>query len=404
MQPMPLFLRLTYKFDDTMKKFILTHIMANLILILVCHASPNFVSSTVSAQTAEDASFQIRKIFQSIENNRLNTLDDSFVYSENLPTQSFYTELEIETPNDGIGGGCPKSKVYFGYDRDMNKTETILMRWNDSTRTWRNYQRELPTYTSDGNPRELNYQQWNIQKEQWNNLCREIYAYDRNGYLLQSDFQATKAGKWFNLQRDTYLYENGDLTQQLQYKWNAASNNWENEQHFIYTYDAEGYQTECITQVSENGKKNWQNHSRSSYESISDEEMLRVQFITTEQTWTGKYWTNNRRTISINDDLTRQAENISQYWDEKSNQWTNDVRRLKSYQEQGSIQSAETFYWDEQNHAWQNASQNTYIYDENGRMHQCIEQIWVNNDCSPKWVNSTVSTYGYANEGERIDP
>ena len=112
---------------------------------------------------------------------------------------------------------------------------TVLM-WNWNGNNWSSD--HLYTYTRGSNVIELLIQY--MEGGAWQNEAEEIYTLDFNENVVEILYKEWNTGSliWEDVERMTYIYDNGVYTDQYHQSWDGAT--WNDEYHYIFEYDEIG--------------------------------------------------------------------------------------------------------------------------------------------------------------------
>lgn len=176
----------------------------------------------------------------------------------------------------------------FKYDENGNEIEFISTQWNGSE--WINSFRVTSVFDENGNLTERLGQQWDITNGWVINVFKTMISYDESGRMIEEQMQDYLNGNWVTTLRISHGYDENNnriesLTQEfngetlvdvfkesLLYNaqnkvielfyldWNVQSSIWQNNWRELMSYDAQGNQTEHISQ--EGNGDSWLNYAK----------------------------------------------------------------------------------------------------------------------------------------------
>jgi hypothetical protein len=81
--------------------------------------------------------------------------------------------------------------------------------------------------------------QWNGKTNEWENIDRIIYSYD-NSLVTSEMIQIRKDDQWLNYNFKAYYYDNSRVIEEFEQYWNESKLKWEDNYRKLYSYDNEG--------------------------------------------------------------------------------------------------------------------------------------------------------------------
>jgi hypothetical protein len=95
--------------------------------------------------------------------------------------------------------------------------------------------------------------QWNIVSNDWENFDRIITTYD-NGLVISELTQIKQNDLWVNKNLNAYYYKDGHVIEEFEQYWNDAKLRWEDNYRKIYLYDSESKLIQITHQNTFKGK------------------------------------------------------------------------------------------------------------------------------------------------------
>jgi len=183
-----------------------------------------------------------------------------------------------------------------------------------------------------------------------------------------------------------YSYQNNNLISRIKSEFNNATQSWENDSKYSYTYDSNGNITETNYQSWVNNQ--WQPPlSISVYSYTSNDKLLKIEsFRLINGSWTlravnGYSYSNNYQDVTIT------HQNVDQYGN-----YTNYVQYISSYNTFGDLTYEEVKVWEMG--MWIQGTKDEYTYDQNNNL---IGYSWYQVDSQNNYYLSLEDNYTYDN-------
>lgn len=160
---------------------------------------------------------------------------------------------------------------------------------------------------------------------------------------------------WLQTNRYTNLFDaNERMVQTTNEVWNTTTNHWDSSDRGMYTYNAQGQQTEYLV-----------------------------------QDWNGGTWDNSfKQTITYT--AAGMSQQLNQFWNSSNNTWFDNDRFVYSYDANNKLAEELHQFW---NSTWQNVNRTRYSYNGTGLLQTASFHVW--NISANTWDSSTRSTITY---------
>lgn len=203
------------------------------------------------------------------------------------------------------------------FNLDNKVTELTYKDWESTDKKWKNRERYIYGYDTDGKMTGTVLQQW--YGNMWTNNITSTVTYDAQDkireltsvtYKLQFDYDPSgkhvveivdigynsSTGSWDNNVRKSYTYSGDDIATYVLAKWNTSNNTWVNEEKWSYTYN-NNHQVVYSEHELWNGST-WSNNKEYNHSYSGKNEIERV-----EKVWVlsqGNYVNNQKITYTYN--------------------------------------------------------------------------------------------------------
>jgi hypothetical protein len=144
---------------------------------------------------------------------------------------------------------------------------------------------------------------------------------------------------------------NGNLTENIEYEWNSASNDWMRTRRYVNTYDVNGNLTESIDYFWRSASNDWIKYS----------------------------WYVN--TYDVNGNL---AEHCGYLWLPVSKVWMGTQRYVDTYDANGNLTEHIDYEWNSVYKVWMGTRRYVDTYDANVNLTEHIEYEW--NSETNEWI------------------
>ena len=157
--------------------------------------------------------------------------------NKNLETLNDYLTWN-QTTNSWVG----ISRTEKGYDATNRQVKTSTYSWNTSHNDWEGLSSSEDVYDNGIKVTSYSYK-WDYTDWQWIGMFKHDYTYSGNNVIEQIDWRYNKTTDWYRSTRVTYTFDNkGRKVQTINYKWDAANNQWcmTSTDQTTYDSDADG--------------------------------------------------------------------------------------------------------------------------------------------------------------------
>jgi hypothetical protein len=243
------------------------------------------------------------------------------------------------------------------FDSSGNVINNLTEFWSNATNAWNVTSQISYTNNSTGKVVMSIGQTYNGS---WNAYNRVTNSYSSTG-KLQSTLTENVVGINFQNQNQiTYTYDSNDFLIQALYQiWDVTSSSWVNSGRITYTNNSSGLETEQIKEVWWNSS--WKNSTRTTFTYNSSNKMSLVfgEFWNSNNAWqvTGK----GTYSYDANSYL---VNFLSENYDDSSSLWQNSAQLNYTNNLNGSLNTVVTQLWNDTNSVWRNYVRNSYTYTD----------------------------------------
>jgi hypothetical protein len=222
--------------------------------------------------------------------------------------------------------------------------------------------------------------EWDSRNESWVYFDRVISSYE--GKLLRSELiQIFEENKWVNYNLQQFMYNNGQMVEELEFYWDEHRDKWLDNYRKLYSYDSGGKLTKVLHQNIFQG--NYINSSQELYY-YSDDGLLNEKVVQTfDEAWSNflkyQYYYNSKDLI-LEENLT--------YW--KDDHWGSPSFSIHHQYNQNSLltEKVKIKYCGKKK---LNLNREQFVHNSNGRLDEQIVSQW--NSQAKKWVNMNRAVY-----------
>ncbi len=138
---------------------------------------------------------------------------------------------------DFISNTLIKNTKYLYTYSGMHLTETTIQQWNTTTSQWKNFEKDVASYTGNLETQEDRF-------HYTNNILdaapfeRSILTYNGSEQLFTLKTQVDNGGTLVNSELATNSYLSSRLSETIIQNWNAATTLWDNTDRTTYGYDS----------------------------------------------------------------------------------------------------------------------------------------------------------------------
>jgi len=150
-------------------------------------------------------------------------------------------KVESETYSFSDGTNMVNSQKYTYSYTDGKLTEKMSYNWDQDQ--WKQANKYIYSYTSDGSISTVINYYWNTSINDWKESGKHSYVYDANNNLIQEVYSTWDAGNdtWADYKKFDYEYDNdGNLTTKTESDWNYTDNKWDIKYQNTYSYNPSG--------------------------------------------------------------------------------------------------------------------------------------------------------------------
>lgn len=237
------------------------------------------------------------------------------------------------------------------YDAMSNMTIQHWQSWNGTA--WTHNSRKLFTYDNNHQILSLTEQNWNASLNSWVNLRRTTHTWSSSGHHLTMLQEVNAGDAWINQTFEFYIWENNQLVQAVRQIW--SSNNWVNDYHYSYTYDAENNLTSMT--MKQWASNQWNDYYKEFFSYNASNQLI----FYISQLFNGN-WLNSEQYFYTYDPLGFPESVHRQVW--QTGSWQNSLLRTFTNDNFGIAQYALYQIWEQS--SWLNQNMFTKAIDENG--------------------------------------
>ncbi len=141
--------------------------------------------------------------------------------------------------NQATNSWTGTSRTEKGYDATNRQVKISTYTWSTSRNDWEGLSSTEDVYDNGIKVTSYSYK-WDYTDWQWIGMFKHDYTYSGNNVIEQIDWRYNKTTDWYYDTRVTYTFDNkGRKVQTINYKWDAANNQWCMTSTDQTTYDAD---------------------------------------------------------------------------------------------------------------------------------------------------------------------
>ncbi len=215
--------------------------------------------------------------------------------------------------------------------------------------------------------------QWNNVSNDWENFDRIITTYD-NGLVISELIQINQYDQWVNYNFKAYYYNNGHVIEEFEQYWNDAKLKWQDNYRKVYSYDRDGKLTQITHQNIFKGK--YVNSSKEILIYTPEGKLMEKVIQKYEKAWTNflKYqYYYNSNDLLLNENLAN--------WNGKD--WDNEFNYNYKYNESNKLTEKTKIKL--QGSKGKNLIKEEYFYSTNGSLEEHLVFVWQKN--SHDWMS-----------------
>lgn len=273
-------------------------------------------------------------------------------------------------------------KSTFTWNEDRSKESEVSQVLTDGQ--WSNVDRRTYLY-DNGRPAGFLYEQW--QNGAWVNVERMTETYQDNYTKYVSVSEKWVSGVWVPYSRNTFIYDaNGNF---LSYTWEQMANGiWTNVLRSDCTYDGRGNLLTYTNQEWANGA--WENREKYTHSYNDQGKELTYLF----QYWQNGLWTNLMRGTSTYDSNGNELSFLQEEW--RNGDLVKEYRITRAFDNKN--RQLTELYEDWINGAWVNNSRSNNTYSINSDKVTSLLQIWRQD----AWIDSSRITRTFNTNGHLL--
>ena len=191
-------------------------------------------------------SSKIEYIYDAAQNNTLMTnsmtIDNGaswFIISKSEMEYNASNQMTVNTLSilDFISNTLLKNTKYLYTYSGMRLTETNIQQWNTANSQWKNYEKDVASYTGNLETQEDRYHYTNNTLDAIP-FERSILTYNGSDQLFTLKTLVNVGGALVNSELATNTYLSNRLSQTIIQTWNAGTTLWDNTDRTTYGYDS----------------------------------------------------------------------------------------------------------------------------------------------------------------------
>lgn len=225
-----------------------------------------------------------------------------------------------------------------------------------------NHQKFSYEYDEKGLLASYTYLIWNKSSNEWDDHQKWVYSYNNDNTLLE-EISLYNSSNWKNISKKVPTYVDGKITEELYYAWDPLNKDWEDVSiKCIYSYDANGFKTGYMQQYKKASEETW------------NEPNLKV-----------TYTRNSAGNIT---------EELSQLWDSETKTWVNNDQYVFEYDAEKDQMNSFFSKW--KDNKWNTESKQKCFYDKDGDLtrveyYNSLEDSSLDAYCIYTYIPSTSS-------------
>lgn len=217
------------------------------------------------------------------------------------------------------------------------------------------------TYNSDGKEIETSYK-FDVATQTYNNLRKSEYTYDSNGKLSSTINYNwdTSTNEWaFNYKYEFSYDSNGKQESRSGYTRDISTNTWVLELKLEYIYDSNGNQILWDGDIWDSSTSIWVNDTKIEYTYDNTGALTLYSIYSWDRS--ADKWVNILKEEYTYDSNENQTLKISYSWDSSSNNWVESGKQEYTFNSNKNIATESSSYTDSSNN-WGTPTVSTYYY------------------------------------------
>lgn len=257
------------------------------------------------------------------------------------------------------------SRLTTTYDANDNQVLFTNESYNSGTNTWSVLYGNKHVYTYSSNRITVDiYQTWDSNNMIWKDSDKTLYTYNSNGQITQIEYQTMNNNSWVNDSRETYLYDIfGKVFEAELEVWGGTSyvksdkitnvtwHNWTGnfETSTVLSYTVQQWNTPIANQWNLSGR------SSSVYGNFGS-------YVMTDQTYTNSVFVNDYRYSEFYDSKYNNIGYLNETWNTITSQWETDggANVIHTYDSNDQILETIWQYWQNSSSSFVNSQRKVY--------------------------------------------
>ena len=207
-------------------------------------ATNSFTSGTQSIQTYNTSNQVLQTMMQNWDTLTLGWVNSSIIKYTYLPTGQMSEQL-TQNWNPSLSDWVNSQKTDYSYDASGYVIGYISFNWDLGTSQWIQSMRATYTNNSMGSPTKKLYELWDSGSSTWGNSMQDTYTYNTGNQVLEilDQLWNTASSSWKNNWKETHsYYPSGYQETMYQYYWNPINSTWIDSYYSLN--DSSGYTSE----------------------------------------------------------------------------------------------------------------------------------------------------------------
>jgi len=152
-------------------------------------------------------------------------------------------EISYKWINNAWALTTTSRRKQFSYDAEGRLLEAIQARWNTSTSSWINEQKENWEYNASGQTTDYARYNWGILSNEWLGYLRSSITYENNKVLSDISYNWEENGNFWKPDNQRIYAYNTESTSIGHYYWEENGNFWKPLRQYVYIVHADSTRT-----------------------------------------------------------------------------------------------------------------------------------------------------------------